>query len=52
MYYKGYQIEIEYIGEIDDYLYHVKKDDVYIKTNLISKRACQLYITKIIKGGV
>lgn len=50
MKYKGFEIEIEWIGDINDYMYHIKKDGEYVNTYLVSKHACKLWITKKLKG--
>lgn len=47
--YKGYICEIEYIPLINDYMWHIKKDNKYIVTNLISLHACKCYISKLAK---
>lgn len=47
--YKGYIFEIEYIPLINNYMWHIKKDDKYIKCDLSSLHACKCYISKLIK---
>ena len=47
--YKGYICEIEYIPLINNYMWHIKKDDKYIKCDLSSLHACKCYISKLIK---
>lgn len=47
--YKGYICEIEYIPLIDNYIWHIKKDNEYIKTNLLSLQDCKCYISKLAK---
>lgn len=47
--YKGYVFEIEYIPLINDYIWHIKKDNKYIDTYFNSLHACKCYINKLAK---
>lgn len=47
--YKGYICEIEYIPLINNYMWHIKKEDKYIKCDLSSLHACKCYISKLVK---
>lgn len=47
--YKGYVCEVEFIPQINTYMWHIKKDNEYVKTYLVSLHACKCYISKLRK---